>query len=276
MIISAENLVLTAQEPLNTPVFGWKSLATPGNISATSENPAYPAANMANPSTALFWRAAEEGSPGGAPASDQFITVSDLEGLIDYLAVAAHNLGSSQNAISVEISDGGSPETWSEVAPPVIPQNDDPLLFRFAPQMASAVRLRIQPGLLIPQIAVVYVGKLLVCERGTSADYTPINLARTTRVLTGKSETGQFLGRYVLSESREAPFSLQWLRPEWYRREFDPFLRWAQEMPFFIAHQPQDEPGDVGFCWLTNDPHPTFDFNTGRVSIDLQLNGTGG
>jgi hypothetical protein len=278
MILTSQALVLSpADESLATPVFGWDSIATAGVITATSEADGFPASNLGNPSTAQRWKAEQEGSPLGPPAADQYLTVtiSQVED-VDYLAIAAHNLGTGLNTVSVEGSTGGSPE-WFELVEESIQANDDPIIFRFTPQSLTGIRLRIQPSgataPTTPQVAVLYVGKLLVLERGTHADHNPINLARTTKVMNGKSETGQFLGRVVLNESRSTTFALKLLRDTWYRTNMDPFIREARETPFFFAWRPQAKPRDVGYCWLTGDPQPSQHFETGRMAVSLAMGG---
>jgi hypothetical protein len=274
MIVLSEALALSpGAVPLNTPIFGWESIATAGTITATSEDASFPASNLSNPSTALRWKAAEEGSPLGPPAADQYLTVAiDQVDPVDYLAVAVHNLGTSQNVLSVEGSDGGSPE-WFELVEESIQATDDPIIFRFTPQSLSGIRLRIQPGSLPPMVAVLYVGKLLVMERGTHTDHSPINLARTTRVMNGKSETGNFLGRVVLSESRATQFTANRIREVFYRNTLDEFIRSARETPFFFAWKPQELPADVGYCWMTNDPKPARHFDTKTYSMTLDMGG---
>jgi hypothetical protein len=278
MIVTSQALVLSpAGESLATPIIGYHTIATPGTITASTEADGFPASNMGNPSTALRWKAAEEGSPPGPPAADQYleVAITDIEP-VDYLAIAVHNMGSGQHVVSVEGSVGGSPE-WFELVQESLQANDDPIVFRFTPQSLTGVRLRIQPSQVteptVPYVSVMYVGKLLVLERGTHSEHVPINLGRKTRVMNGMSETGNFLGRVILSQSRSTSFSLKHLRQTWYRANFDPFVVAAQEVPFFFAWRPQAHPGDVGYVVLTSDVQPTRDFSTATMAVTLQMNG---
>jgi hypothetical protein len=203
------------------------------------------------------------------------VAITDVEP-VDYLAIAVHNMGSGQHAVSVEGSVGGSPE-WFELVEETIQASDDPIVFRFTPQSLTGVRLRIQPSQAseptVPYVAVLYVGKLLVLERGTHSEHVPINLGRKTRVMNGMSETGNFLGRVILSQSRSTSFALKHLGQTWYRQKFDPFVVAAQEQPWFFAWRPTAHPGDVGFVVLTNDVQPTRDFNTATMAVTLQMTG---
>ena len=281
MIILSQSIVLAPKtNPLGTPIFGWRTLVTAGNVSATSEADGFPASNVANRATYQTWKA--EGI--ASPPEDEYLTVTIPENEIDpidYLAVAVHNFGTGQIAVSVEGASElvGSPADydWQELVEESIPANDDPIIFRFTPQSLIAVRLRMQPSLAetpeAPFAGVVYVGKLLVCERGTHADHVPINLARQSEVENGMSETGQFVGRNTLRESRSTTFALKLLRSTWFTTSMQPFLDDAVDNPFFFAWRPAAFPNDVGYCWLKNDPQPAVHFETGRKAVDLQLGG---
>lgn len=274
MIVISQSLVLSEQaEPLDTPIFGWRNLVTAANVSATSAENGFAAANVANPSTALKWVAAP-----GSPAGDEYLTaaVQSVDPL-DYLAIAGHNLGSAQCVVSVE---GASEETGSPAEPDfaelvqeTLLADDAPALFRFTPQALTHIRLKIQPGSDVPTVAVLYAGKLLVAERGISGDHTPINLGRVESKANAVSENGQFLGRIILSEGRQSSLGFQHLTAGWYRQHMDPFIAASGERPFFVAWQPQELPRDVGYCWMTNQPQPVISFDTGRISIDLEMSG---
>lgn len=270
MIVISSSLVLspTADNPLNTPIFGWESIVEAADVSATSAASGFPATNVANNSTNLRWMA-----DPGSPPDDQYLTVTVSEvDPIDYLAVAVHNFGSDSIPVSVEGSTGGSPE-WFELTAPQMLANDEPVIFRFTPQSLSGIRLRMQPGDADPFVAVLYAGKLLVCERGTHQDYTPINLARDTNAPIGISESGHFLGRVVIGEGRSSPFALKMLRATWYRENMDPMVRVLRSTPVFFAWKPQEFPHDVGFVFVTNDPKPVRHFDTATMAIDFQMTG---
>jgi hypothetical protein len=61
-VVISDDLVLSQQvlgeQPnANNPLIGWRNLTTVANIAADSEDPAFPAINLANPLTHLQWRA---------------------------------------------------------------------------------------------------------------------------------------------------------------------------------------------------------------------------
>ena len=94
-IVITQNYVLLPSQidfglTADHPVIGWQTVVTPGSVSASSQNPNYPASNLANPATHLGWKAAA--APG---AGYVYITITNAGLLpIDYVAIARHNLGS--------------------------------------------------------------------------------------------------------------------------------------------------------------------------------------
>lgn len=63
IIISRDyHVILAASAPADAPVIGQHNLVTTGNISATTEDEDFPAVNLANPNTALYWQAGDNPS----------------------------------------------------------------------------------------------------------------------------------------------------------------------------------------------------------------------
>lgn len=276
MLVIAQNIVLSeAEEAIpGTPLIGWHNIVTFGNIEADSEDLDFPASNLANPATNLEWRA----DSGESPLPTEWnvdVTTNYLEG-IDYVGIARHNFGTAQIAVSIEKSDGESPEVWEELVQEQIPPNDEPLLFRFTEESIARIRIKMSDGDDVPTMAVVYVGKLLVCERGVvvDKDLTPPRFGRRTDAINGRSERGDFLGRIVMSQFIETVVDFAHFTPAWYRSYFAPFVEEAQrDVPFFYAWLPDDYPYEVAYCWLTDDPMMMTNPVTRRVAVQLKLGG---
>ena len=275
MIVISRDLVVSAGDGVNgdNPVIGYDNLVTTANLTATSANTDYPATNLANPSTYARWQAADNGSP--LSGVDEYLTVTiSRTDPVDYVAIARHNFGTGQVPISIEIDDGlGDSPGYHEAIPPVLLRDDSPVLFRFSPTILTGLRVRLQPGNLVPTAAVLYVGKLLVVQRRLYVGHTPLKYGRSSRTLTGRSEAGHFLGRVILQETRESAVALQNLTPSWYRTYLDPFIEDSKENPFFFAWRPQSYPYETGFAWMTNDPKPSNQRSNGMMQIDLQMSG---
>lgn len=254
----------------DNPVIGWRTLVQAGSLQSTTAAAGFPVSNLGNPSTDLLWQGVVS-----IPEQDEYITlgVSTVDD-VDYVGIAGHNFGSAQIPVSIEYLDVETdPDTWVELIAPVILPDDGPAIFRFAPQAVADLRIRLQPGDAAPEAAVVYAGKLLVLQRRLYVGHTPINDGRVTTIANGRSESGRFLGRIVLGQMTEGAIEMTNLTPDWCRDNVRPFLRQAQEAPFFFAWRPASYPREVGYCWLTNDPQPKNQLANGMMQVSLKLAG---
>lgn len=267
MIVISKALILSPPDeiPLGTPLIGWRNVVTPALVSASSAESDFPAINVANPSTVLKWVA--------AAAAEQFVTVtfSEVEE-VDYVGIARHNFGSAGIPVCIQARYEG---VWETISDEVVPANDTPLLFRFERTAPEALRVRMSAGTGAPTMAVLYVGKLLVMERGARIDTprTPPHMGRVDKVIQGRADSGDHLGTIITGRHTEFSEQFSYLRPDWYRAEFDPFVEVAAERPFFYAWRPIEYPLDVGYAKLSADPKPIEDGSTRRLSVELEMRG---
>lgn len=267
MIVIASDLLAdpVAAEPLTAPCLGHHNLVDVTTVTTTTATGDAPATNLGNPSTNLFWEAAS--------VVPQYITVdtSAYTGEIDYLGIVGHNFGTEQTTVSLDVSVSGS---WLETVAAFVPEDDSPLIFRFIPENLDGVRLHLVPlaTASVPRAAAVYVGKLIVFERGVQAAFTPITYGRVVNVINGVSQNGNFLGNIITGARVESVASFVSLTAAWYRETLDPFLAEAMDKPFFFAWRPLDYPNEVGYVWLTENPQPDFDFDD-FVAVDFTMTG---
>lgn len=282
MIITAPELEAAPveDEDLTFPVMCWQNLVDTDNVTGTTAEEGYPVSNLANPSTNLIWRGTADTD---SPFADQYLTVTINGDEFDSLAIARHNFGTLGILVSVEINTDDSPDDWSEVIEPQILPDDSPTIFRFLPQNAGSpttavfgVRLRLQGDIDSPyegpELAVLFVGRSLVFERGVQGTYTPLPFGRVANVISGRAESGDFLGRIVTGSKTESSALFRGLTPAWVRANLDPFLEVAHEQPFFFAWSPDTYPLETGYAWLSNDPQPGFDID-GYVEISFEMTG---
>lgn len=249
----------------NSPVFGQDTIVTESNVTATTSDALYPASNMANPATHLFWR-------GTTTASAELIVVSST-GRVDYVGIAKHNIGTSGATLKIEIATDGVP-TYSTIYGPTIQADDSPIMIAFAERASTHVRVTIGAGgSVIPQIAVLNIGKALFSPRRVYVGVTPITLGRQSRVTNGRSEAGNFLGRIVVGQGLTTSIPLKNLHPLWYRNFLDPLIVKSKESPFFFAWRPYTYPKEIAYAWTSNDPRPVNSMANGFMQIDLELSG---
>jgi hypothetical protein len=264
--------ITNRENPIGTPLIGSQNFITTTNIASGSAAVGFPLFNIANPATHLKWKA-------NTPTGSENIDIFPGPFTIDYIGIAGHNLGSG--AFSIFVSDmGTSPPTGLLDPTFAIGVTDDsPLILRFNPGVYSQLRLTMSsgnsPASPQAQIAVMYCGKLLILERGIKVDVThvPITYGRKSRVVNGMSESGNFLGRVVLSESRESRAEFFGFTPTWWRSNMPTFLATAINRPFFWAWAPTAYPLETGYAWLLNDPQPEVSPDHLRIALTLDMAG---
>lgn len=268
IVPNAYALTLQAQGSADYPIVGYHNLCTVDTIQVDEEEALYPTSNLANPATNLLWKS-------GSTADQYLAALFGTTALVDYIAVARHNFGSGQVQVTVQgLPFGGNPAVdgdWDELVAANLLANDWPALWRFEPGEYIGVRLKLEPGSVEPQAAVLYCGKLLVFERGVQAGHTPLPYARRRTVISPRSQSGEYLGRVISGGGLQSSVSIIKLSPAWYRSTLDPFFEVAMEQPFFWGWRPETYPDEMGYAWLTGDPVPNPSDLVGYIDVQLQM-----
>lgn len=174
----------------NSPIIGYDNVVANGTVSADSQNSTFPAVLLASQSTNERWES--------LLTTEQYVTITlpDIRRM-DYLAIAQHNLGTVQAALSVEVlvETAESLFEYQEAVSPRILADDSPTIFRFDKQDLSGLRLKIDNCTAVPQIAVMYAGELLLLPRHIYVGHTPMKYGKQSKITNSRSESGQFLGR---------------------------------------------------------------------------------
>jgi hypothetical protein len=225
----------------------------PGVAASTGEADGFPATSADNPLTYSGY------VPDALPAT----WTKTLDGAspwasVDCVGIAAHTLGTSGVSVTVEYTDGGSPEVWTPIMTH-IPADDSPIMLLFDPVSAAAVRLVFESFTspeTTPFVGVIYIGEALAMQRALYGGHSPIDLARITVIRPNKSERGQWLGRSIIRSGSAGAWSWRHLKADWYRTYFDPFVESARTQPFFIAWRPETYPV-AAYCWTEGDITPS-------------------
>ena len=106
------------------------------------------------------------------------------------------------------------------------------------------------------EIAYISAGKTLEMQRGIYGGHAPMDLNEKNNTLNVKSERGQFLGRTQTQIGSKTLYKWKHLTPEWYRLNFQPFVKSAKKTPFFIMWRP-DTYNDTAFGVTTGDIKPS-------------------
>lgn len=235
--------------PLTHARIGWQTLTRDASLSFTGgESEGFPADSVQRATTWERWK------PTSLPASLTFDTGTSADA--EYLGIAAHTLGTNGDTVTLEYS--ADAVDWTEVES-FAAGSDDAIMLLFNKVGARYWRVTISGGT-IPVIGVVYIGEALAMERRIYGGHSPGTLSRNTEVRPTRSETGQFLGRYIRRQGYGTSYDWDNLTPAWYRANFDPFVESARLYPAFISWYPEKYPNEVLFGWVNDDISPT---NTG-------------
>jgi hypothetical protein len=94
-----------------------------------------------------------------------------------------------------------------------------------------------------------------------------------SKVISGMSENGNYLGRIVQTQWSEGQINFNYVTPTFFRNNFAPFYSQSIETPFFLAWWPSKYASDVGYVWLTEDMTVPDDTITDRFSITMKYQG---
>lgn len=264
MIINSNSTYLGGETSLNRPIICYDNLITTDNIAATSSATGFPITDVANPATYLYWKA------NALTAQDITITLTDNEQLIDYIAIARHNLYSCGATVTITGNAGGSD---FEVVEEFRPTSDDPIIITFDPQAFVELVIEISAADVAAQIAIIYCGEMLRMERNIYVGFSPMTINKDSDAVAGFSENGNFLGRIIVNESRGGNMTLNNLTPAWVRNELKPFLAAAKTLPFFFAWRPQSYPDEIVFAWQTDTqgPYPSNSLPNGMMQFSMSM-----
>lgn len=174
--------------------------------------------------------------------------------MMNYVAIAAHNLGSKGSTVVIETAPTVA-GTWT-VRASASPSDNKPLFFLFDDvDDVEDVRVTITNGT-DREVGVIYAGEVLVMQRAMYGGINPITLSSMTDYQSNVSDTGQFLGRRITKKGQESNFAWRHLEPDWYREYFQPFVESAKTKPFFMMWRPDLFPDEVAFGQTTADIRP--------------------
>lgn len=261
---------------LNHGRIGYVNHAFTASFGATSSPET--AAAISTPSTWERWQPIA----GGA----QEITITFTENkTVNYIGLAGYDLAGS--VINIAISQSATGDNFNTLAYPQ--EYDDqgeplPLVvyeitnfvspskmvllgdFSFTARRVKLIVTRTEPV----SLGVVYLGEALALQRATRGGVTPAPLNQMTSYNTEFSAAGQILGRVINSEGVETKVSLRNLTDDWYRSDFQPFVKAAKTTPFFYLWNPRDYPNDCIYGVSSKDIAPTL--QGGKKFMDVSFN----
>ena len=242
---------------LNHARIGYQNLTYGLTPTASTAAAGFPAIAATYPTTFEYW------TPTALPAtwSVDFGTSK----AVDYCGIVG-----DLNGATVAIQSSANNSTWTTRGT-IGPTSDRINMALFLEQAARYWRLSVTGG--FPNIAVVYLGKALAMQRKIYQGHTPLTLSRTTELSNNMSETGQYLGRSITRKGAQTSCNWSHLKADWYRANFDQFVKAARTGPFFIGWRPESYPAELGYVWTDGDIAPTNSGPRDFMSVGVNFMG---
>ncbi len=222
--VSIPNTFSTVTQPttsLKNARIGYNNLLTASNTSGAEK--------MLVPNTYERYR------PGTGPFTAKF--QMSTSATIDFVGIAAHNAGTHNGGTDILVQYatvvGGALTTIENVT--FTDNNAKMILFSEVTAAEIVISGSTTSGL---EIGVIYAGKALEMLRPIFGGHSPIDLSSKVDYQSTNSESGQFIGRNIIRKGIATDFSWQHLDDTWYRASFEPFVKSAQRLPFFIKWRP--------------------------------------
>jgi len=265
-IFTTPAYILIAADIANNPHIGyqtWVRDLLAADISVSSETAGGPKDSILRPNTYEFWE------PIALPA--EIVIDLGVARAADYVGLAGHTIGSSGVAVKVQHSPDGT--TWTDFGSEVSPTDDAPIMFVDESVTKRYWKIEYPNSGTSPQLAVIYIGQLLVSPTSIYGGHSPATLSRDTKLFQNMSDGGHFLGQYIKRKGVKGNLTLRHLGAGWYRTNFDPFVLAAREFPFFVAWRPVDWPLEVAYAWTDANIKPK---NMGKKDyMEVSFNFTG-
>lgn len=247
-------------------------------ISTDREDPDHPLVNIKNPATNLFYR-----ETTGGVLSPTITIDFDSSEEVDTIAIQGHNCYNITNLFTISCLYQNDNGTFRETEETIYSYSNEPgsrinildnrpIIFRIEKRKYRKININflLASGFRL-QVANIFAGVALKMPRGVYVGHKPITYARESNIVTGKSESGQFLGRIVVGETYQNEFRLSNIEPDFFRQEIAPFFDNADENPFFMAWRPDEYSSETAYCWSVSNMNVINQLPNGMVEIDFTI-----
>ncbi len=203
---------------------GYENLLENGTVVASSENADFSVANI------FDWRTSDFFKPAATGTINIDLTLATTDSA-DYFAFYGQNLYDNGGTIKLQYWNGSA---YVDCFAAVTPTDNTPRFVSFTARTSTKWRVVITCTD-IPSIAVISFGAQLALERGMYLGWTPPQFGRATQLIDSTSDGGEFLGRSVISQGIRTSIILNHASDAWMRSTWLPFVRHAEQKPFFFV-----------------------------------------
>lgn len=241
---------------------GYENLLEFGSVVASSQNADYPVANAYDWRTSDYFRPAASGTVN----IDLTLTATDSA---DYFAFYGHDLYKNGGTIKLQYWNGTA---YVDCFAAITPTDNTPRLVAFTSQTSTKWRVVITCTSVF-SIAVISFGAQLALERGMYLGWTPPQFGRATQLIDSTSDGGEFLGRSIVSHGVKSAIVLNYGSDAWMRSSWIPFVRHAEQKPFFFVPDIATYPLEAVFAFADGDIAPPAQAAYGFMTTSVAIRG---
>ena len=222
-------------------IIGYQNLIeNAATITASSQTAAGPVQQAWDGITTTYWEIGEAGT-------HTLTCVFSSPVLADYFGVFAHNLATAGAQIKLQYSrDVGV--TWRDAFDALQLADNYCGLKPFPLMVTTHWRVHIVVTTAPLYIGVLQFGAKLLPYRGMPVGFVYPADSRETEIIPNRTESGAFAGRSVIPRGTETELQINVVPEDWLRREWRPFVRWAEKKPFFFSWNHTDYPEECVYA----------------------------
>jgi hypothetical protein len=224
-----------------TGIIGYANLWPDATVTASAEATGFEKENAYDWIGATAWK---PGATGTQTLAAVFGSAQD----VDYMAIAAHNLGSEGATVTFQYHNGS---TWADLFTGITPSDNRPI-FRYTASGQSRTQYRIEITNCTADtvIGIAAMGQALPLPSAIEPGaWAPAPYARDTVTDTHESQGGVFLGRSIKRLGITGELKQTLVTPAWIAANWPGFVAHAEKRNFFYGWDYDNAPDEVALVW---------------------------
>jgi len=235
-----------------TSYIGYNNILETGTVTVTSEATGYEKENAFDWNSFDYWKASASGTV--------YLTVdAGAATVVDYWALAFHDLADNSGTIKAQYSAGGSsPFSWSDLDTVQTP-SDGKVIFRpVTQQNVRYYRFEISSTGAASAIGALSIGQALTLPYGMQSPFITPTYARNKKILNSITEGGQFVGRSVQNMGQKFTIAQKGCTETWIEANWESLIDHIEIKPFFFLWDQENHPTEAAYAWANKFKYPTY------------------
>lgn len=244
-------------------IFAYNNLFLAGTLTASTEDADFPKENAVDWLTYDMWKTT-------AATSHTLEVDIGVSTPADCAFIYGHNLPSLSGSVKVQYWNGS---TWVDASTATTPTDTNVIAIVFTEVSATKWRLLFTTSSGALEIVEAMIAKALEMPVGVWDNFSPPLLARDTEIMSNETDTGQFKGRSIIRYGFETMFDFMALPMDWVRTYWLPFVKHAEQKPFFGLWSANNYPAEAAYMWTDGKIEKPKNTHKALMSAGLKVRG---